>query len=426
MPTAPATARPRAGWSTWPGDRAAAGAVRARQDPLGIHEAADGWLYFATYWGKHREVEAAFGPDYQGSLLLRYPPETGRVEDLGAIVPRHGLPASSFDRAARAAALPRGLRRRHRRLRRERRTLGSGAAPEAKQGDRTFLADARGRVYFSASTARCASTTGRQCPGLHPGAAARGARRREGGRAAGGRRAGPRRPALRDDRRRRLFAFDPATEAIADLGPTSPPATTRRHGPEPRRSILYFAPGAHGSGVRSGSPVVQYEVATGRRKVIAFLNDRSARPCATTSAAPTTSRSTTPAPVVLHVQRGAAGRCGRPEAGRASACPASSYGDPGGGAVARVRAGPRPTPRTAIGCQAPPPLGQVVRPDGLTSGATGRPQPVSPADRTTGATSGAWPDPDGRVAVDPWHPNFPADRPRSPCRRDAADGNVML
>src|SRR5262245_17063824 len=25
----------------------------------GIHEAADGWLYFATYWGKHREVEAA-------------------------------------------------------------------------------------------------------------------------------------------------------------------------------------------------------------------------------------------------------------------------------------------------------------------------------------------------------------------------------
>ncbi|HEU5118047.1 MAG TPA: hypothetical protein VFT74_15595, partial [Isosphaeraceae bacterium] len=63
----------------------------------GIHEARDGWLYFSTYWGKHREVADAFGSDYQGSLLLRYLPKGERLESLGAIAPKHGLPASFFD-----------------------------------------------------------------------------------------------------------------------------------------------------------------------------------------------------------------------------------------------------------------------------------------------------------------------------------------
>jgi len=63
----------------------------------GIHEGADGWLYFATYWGKHREIEAAFKKGYKGSLLLRFNPKTGEVQNLGAIVPNKGLPASHFD-----------------------------------------------------------------------------------------------------------------------------------------------------------------------------------------------------------------------------------------------------------------------------------------------------------------------------------------
>jgi hypothetical protein len=35
--------------------------------------------------------------------------------------------------------------------------------------------------------------------------------------------------------------------------------------------FLYYLPGAHGGAFRSGTPVVQYELATGRRKVLAFL-----------------------------------------------------------------------------------------------------------------------------------------------------------
>jgi hypothetical protein len=34
---------------------------------------------------------------------------------------------------------------------------------------------------------------------------------------------------------------------------------------------LYYLPGAHGGAFKHGTPVVQYEIATGRRKVLAFL-----------------------------------------------------------------------------------------------------------------------------------------------------------
>src|SRR4051794_9493198 len=35
----------------------------------GIHEGADGCLYFSTYWGKPKEVDAAFAKGFNGSLL---------------------------------------------------------------------------------------------------------------------------------------------------------------------------------------------------------------------------------------------------------------------------------------------------------------------------------------------------------------------
>src|SRR5206468_2762043 len=64
----------------------------------GIHQDADGKLYIATYWGKPKEVETAFTKGYRGSVLLRYDPQTEKTENLGAIVPKQGLPASFFDR----------------------------------------------------------------------------------------------------------------------------------------------------------------------------------------------------------------------------------------------------------------------------------------------------------------------------------------
>jgi hypothetical protein len=39
----------------------------------------------------------------------------------------------------------------------------------------------------------------------------------------------------------------------------------------PCERYVYYLPGAHGQAYRHGTPVVQYEIASGRRKVLAFL-----------------------------------------------------------------------------------------------------------------------------------------------------------
>ena len=39
----------------------------------------------------------------------------------------------------------------------------------------------------------------------------------------------------------------------------------------PDEKYLYYAPGAHGGGAHIGAPVVQYNITSGERKVLAFL-----------------------------------------------------------------------------------------------------------------------------------------------------------
>src|SRR5262249_34209679 len=63
----------------------------------GMHEGPGRWLDFATYWGKPKQLDAAFEKGYPGSVLMRYHPKSGKVENLGAIVPKQGLPASHYD-----------------------------------------------------------------------------------------------------------------------------------------------------------------------------------------------------------------------------------------------------------------------------------------------------------------------------------------
>lgn len=42
---------------------------------------------------------------------------------------------------------------------------------------------------------------------------------------------------------------------------------------DPSGRYVYYAPGAHGGGIKDGTPVVQYDARTNKRKIIAFLND---------------------------------------------------------------------------------------------------------------------------------------------------------
>lgn len=69
-----------------------------------------------------------------------------------------------------------------------------------------------------------------------------------------------------------LWRYTPARDELALLGPawlSGDYITVAELSPDER--FLYYLPGAHGQAFRSGTPVIQYDIANNRRKVIAFL-----------------------------------------------------------------------------------------------------------------------------------------------------------
>jgi len=71
-----------------------------------------------------------------------------------------------------------------------------------------------------------------------------------------------------------LFRFDPEKQTIKNLGPNFLTGSyTAAMAISPDDRFLYFVPGAHGGAARVSVPIVQYEIATGKRKVLAFLTD---------------------------------------------------------------------------------------------------------------------------------------------------------
>lgn len=71
-----------------------------------------------------------------------------------------------------------------------------------------------------------------------------------------------------------LFRLDTNTEKVTLLGSnwlTGQYTTVMELSPDER--FVYYLPGAHGRAFQHGTPVVQYEIATGQRKVIAFLTE---------------------------------------------------------------------------------------------------------------------------------------------------------
>lgn len=69
-----------------------------------------------------------------------------------------------------------------------------------------------------------------------------------------------------------LFRYHPADDKLELLGPawlTGSYVTVAELSPDER--FVYYLPGAHGGAFKDGTPVVQYEIATGKRRVLAFL-----------------------------------------------------------------------------------------------------------------------------------------------------------
>jgi streptogramin lyase len=72
-----------------------------------------------------------------------------------------------------------------------------------------------------------------------------------------------------------VFSFDTRTEKVKEITKAFVAgrlyiATCRL---DPSGRHLYYIPGAHGKSSQTGTPVIQLDVKTGRRKVIAFLNE---------------------------------------------------------------------------------------------------------------------------------------------------------
>lgn len=71
-----------------------------------------------------------------------------------------------------------------------------------------------------------------------------------------------------------LWSFNTKTEEVKQLG--SAPVGTNAYiaslDADPTGRYLYYNAGAHGGSDRDGTPIVQYDVKTGQRKVIAFLH----------------------------------------------------------------------------------------------------------------------------------------------------------
>jgi hypothetical protein len=71
-----------------------------------------------------------------------------------------------------------------------------------------------------------------------------------------------------------LWAFDVKTEKAKHLGPTAVASKTYTTSldTDPTGRYIYYIPGAHGGAENDGTPVVQYDTKTNKRKVICFLH----------------------------------------------------------------------------------------------------------------------------------------------------------
>jgi hypothetical protein len=76
------------------------------------------------------------------------------------------------------------------------------------------------------------------------------------------------------DRSADIWAFDVKTETLKTLGPGAigKQEYTTTIDADPTGRYLYYIPGAHGGASGDGSPIVQFDVQTKKRKVIAFLH----------------------------------------------------------------------------------------------------------------------------------------------------------
>jgi hypothetical protein len=237
----------------------------------------DGWLYFSTHRGSTRVTTDQY--HYKGDWIIRHHPGSGKTEIVAqGPVPKHCIPCSVLD--------PRRL------------IFYGGTAPgdsTDEEGIQFFAYDVRAKkvVYsgpngpsrymiFAKSTGRVYWTAGKDDTGrllrfdpsqpkapvqLEGSIGLRATTEETPQGLVYTVSSGQRGTAI-------IYAFNTATEQVETLGTAA--AGSENYitsiDADPTGRFLYYIPGAHGGSERDGSPVVQFDTKTRRKKVIAFLH----------------------------------------------------------------------------------------------------------------------------------------------------------
>ncbi|MEX1097928.1 MAG: hypothetical protein WED34_17935 [Planctomycetales bacterium] len=238
---------------------------------------SDGWLYFTTHRGSERATVDRY--HYEGDWILRCDPRTGKSNVVAhAPVPKHCIPCTVLDP--------------------ERMILygGTAAGTDAeRQGIQFFAYDVKNRKLLDSGPdgpsryLLLARSTGRvyYVPGRDEGPLMRydpavGGPPVKIDATLGLRSATQETPdgfvysvslgqrAADAD----LWSFNVKTEEARKIGTVAvgTQAYVASIDADPKGRFLYYVPGAHGGSERDGSPVVQFDIQTGRKKVLAFLH----------------------------------------------------------------------------------------------------------------------------------------------------------
>ena len=235
----------------------------------------DGWLYYATHRGSPRTTTDEYG--YKGDWILRTHPGTGTTEIVASHpVPKHAIPNSVLDpdrlifyggTAAGRDAPIQGVHFFAYDVRAGNLLYwGPGGPPRYM-----LFARSSGRVYFTSAEAGT-GTLMRYDP-------AKGRGPETVGGMIGIRAATRETPrgyiyTVTQDDQATLWSFNTRTEEIDNLGPAvvGEQSYVTSLDADPTGRYLYYTPGAHGGSEVDGTPVVQFDTETQRRKVIAFLH----------------------------------------------------------------------------------------------------------------------------------------------------------
>jgi hypothetical protein len=250
----------------------APGKIHTRLDMGG-----DGWLYCATHRGSTRVTTDEY--HYRGDWIVRCHPETGKAEVVAhAPVSKHCIPNGALDPG--------------------RLIFYGGTTPGARaddEGGQFFAYDLAGKkllyagpngpsrsMILAASSGRVYFTPGKNDTPLYrfdPVAAESpmALEKTIGVRAATRETRDGKVYTVSSGQGRReatLYVFDTKNEEVAELGPAA--VGTQSYiaslSADANGRFVYYVPGAHGGSDRDGSPLVQFDTWTQKKKVIAFLH----------------------------------------------------------------------------------------------------------------------------------------------------------